>query len=345
MDINKLMRTMYMGTGEQKRESIYDVIARSIMEMDIPEEEKNQRIAKLMSTKKLHVNILLAGATGSGKSSTINAMFNTEVAEVGVGVDPETDSIECYHLDNLSIWDTPGLGEGEKEDLKHMKMIEQKLEETDVNGDPLIDLVLVVLDASSKDLGTSYRLINEVIIPHMHERAYSQILIGLNQADVAMKGKHWDAERNAPDAILQEFLQEKADSVQRRIFAETELSIRPVIYCAGYKEAGMEQCKPYNLTKLLYMIVKSIPANKRLLVADNINDDGDNWEYDDRKGDYKEAVQKSFFESIGISIGECAEAGAEIGEAVLGVPGKGIGLVVGGVVGAVTGFFKAIFNG
>ena len=343
--MNTNERIFYMGTGEQKRESIYDVIARSIMEMDIPEEEKNQRIASLMSTKKLHVNILLAGATGSGKSSTINAMFNTEVAEVGVGVDPETDSIECYHLDNLTIWDTPGLGDGEKEDLKYTQMIEQKLEEKDKDGNPLIDLVMVVLDASSKDLGTSYKLINDVIIPHMHERAHSQILIGLNQADVAMKGKHWDAERNAPDPVLQEYLLEKADSVQRRIHTTTGLFLKPVIYCAGYKESGMEQCKPYNLTKLLYMIVRSIPADKRLLVADNINDDGDNWEYDDREGDYKEAVQKSFFESIGISIGESAEAGAEIGEAVFGVPGKGIGFVVGGVVGAVTGFFKAIFNG
>ena len=339
------MKTMYMGTGEQKRESIYDIIARSIMEMDLPEEEKNQRIAKLMSTKKLHVNILLAGATGSGKSSTINAMFNTEVAEVGVGVDPETDSIECYQLDNLTIWDTPGLGDGKMEDIKYTQMIERKLDEKDANGKPLIDLVLIVLDASSKDLGTSYRLINEVIIPHMHERAHSQILIGLNQADVAMKGKHWNAERNTPDVVLQEYLQEKADFVQRRIHSTTGLFLKPVIYCAGYKEEGMEQCKPYNLTKLLYMIVKSIPADKRLLMADNFNDNEDNWEYDDHEDDYKTEVRKSFLESIGVSISEGTDAGSIFGEALLGIPGKGVGFVFGGLIGAVTGFFKAIFHG
>lgn len=30
---------------------------------------------------------MITGATGSGKSSTINALFNTEVAKVGVGVE------------------------------------------------------------------------------------------------------------------------------------------------------------------------------------------------------------------------------------------------------------------
>ena len=39
---------------------------------------------------------MITGATGSGKSSTINALFNMEVAKVGVGVNPETmDSDFC----------------------------------------------------------------------------------------------------------------------------------------------------------------------------------------------------------------------------------------------------------
>ena len=54
-----------------------------------------------------NVNLLLVGATGSGKSSTINAMFNMQVAKVGVGVDPETACIEKYELGGLTIWDTP----------------------------------------------------------------------------------------------------------------------------------------------------------------------------------------------------------------------------------------------
>lgn len=331
--------------GEYRQESIYDVIADSIRETDIPEEEKDYRIGKLMNTRMLKLNILLAGAAGSGKSSTINAMFNTEVAEVGVGVNPETYAVSCYHLDNLTIWDTPGFGDGAEEDTRYSEMIAQKLDEKDANGEPLIDIVLVVLDASSKDLGTSYQLINDVIIPHMKGRE-RQILIGLNQADMAMKGKHWDVERNAPDEILMDYLQKEAVSVGDRICSSTHLYslARPVIYCAGYKEEGMEQCKPYNLTKLLYEIVRSIPAEKRILVADTIRADKDNWEHDDCEKDYKEEIKKSFIESVRESIGEGAEGLSWLGEHLLGIPGKGIGLILGGIAGGVFGFFTAIFD-
>ena len=43
-----------------------------------------------------------------------------QVAEVGVGVDPETSNITSYTLDNLTIWDTPGLGDGIENDKGKM---------------------------------------------------------------------------------------------------------------------------------------------------------------------------------------------------------------------------------
>ena len=61
---------------------------------------------------------MLVGSTGSGKSSTINALFNMDIAKVGVGVDPETTDIAKFELDNLIIWDTPGLGDGIDSDKK-----------------------------------------------------------------------------------------------------------------------------------------------------------------------------------------------------------------------------------
>ena len=328
---------------EEKR-SIYELLEEDIMGSDMSLSEKNERLSRLIKMREKKVNIMLVGSTGSGKSSTINALFNMQVAKVGVGVDPETNDITSYTLENLTIWDTPGLGDGIENDRAYNELITGKLSELDASGAPLIDLVLVVLDASTKDLGTSYDLINNVIIPCLGDDKVGRILVGLNQADVAMKGKHWDVEKNVPDEILTEYLKKKVVSVQQRIFEGTGLSVRPVYYCAGYKEEGGEQCKPYNLTKLLYYIIKSIPKDKRLAFADHINADKDMWLYDDEEEDYKGKVKKGFLESIGDCMEEGAETGAEIGGRVLGVPGKAIGFVIGGAVGVIKGFFEGIFG-
>lgn len=328
----------------EERMSIYELLEEDIRNSEFSLTEKNERLSWLIKMREKKVNIMLVGSTGSGKSSTINALFNMDVAEVGVGVDPETNSITSYVLDNLTIWDTPGLGDGVEKDEAYQDMLIEKLSELDENGAPLIDLVLVVLDASSKDLGTSYDLINNVIVPCLEQDKEGRILIGINQADIAMKGKHWDAEENMPDEVLLDFLKQKADSVQQRIYEGTGLSIRPVYYCAGYKEADGEQCKSYNLTKLLYYIVKSIPKEKRLALADNINMDEDMWLYDDEEQDYKTSTNNRFFETIGFRMEIGADNGADIGGRILGVPGMIVGYFVGGACGAVKGFFESVLD-
>ncbi len=324
--------------------SIYELLEEEIMGLDISDGEKAKRLSRLIKVRNQRVNIMLVGSTGAGKSSTVNALFNMDVAKVGVGVDPETSIIEKFELDNLIIWDTPGLGDGIKSDERISRAILEKLNELDEEGHPLIDLVVVILDSSSKDLGTSYELINNVLIPALGEDASKRILVALNQADVAMKGTHWNSEENAPDTVLKEFLKNKADSVQNRIEEATGLSIRPLYYCAGFKEEGGEQHKPYNLTKLLYYIIKAVPKEKRLALADNINDEEDNWLHDDSEKDYRKSIESSFGETVWDCITDGVDTGIEIGGDVLGIPGKIVGAAVGAAVGAVKGLVVAIFD-
>lgn len=330
------------------KKSIYVLLEEDIMASDLSMPEKNERLSRLIKVRDKKVNIILVGATGSGKSSTVNALFNMDVAKVGVGVNPETDLITSYELENLTIWDTPGLGDGVKNDEAYNKMLVDKLSELDKNGDPLIDLVLVILDASSKDLGTSYDLINNVIIPCLGEDKENRVIVGLNQADVAMKGKHWNSEKNEPDEVLLDFLKKKAESVQERIKEGTGLNIKPVFYCAGYKEDGEDQCKPYNLTKLLYYIINSIPREKRIALAENINTDKDNWLFDDEEKEYKDVIKSSIWDSIKtyvwLETDLCSGTGADIGEKILGFPGKAVGFIIGGACGAIKGFFEGLFG-
>ena len=75
------------------------------------------------------------GATGVGKSSTINAIFNMDVAKVGDRTDPETASIQKYELDNMVLWDTPGLGDNPEKDRQYAVEIAGLLKRKDENGE------------------------------------------------------------------------------------------------------------------------------------------------------------------------------------------------------------------
>lgn len=332
------------GAVFMKKTSVYELLENEIMNSDMSEAEKNKKLSKLLKARGQKINLMLVGATGSGKSSTINSLFNTSVAKVGVGVAPETANIECYQLENLTIWDSPGLGDGLENDKQYSLEIVNKLSETDENGVPVIDLVLVVVDASSKDMGTTYDLINNVLLPSVTPENKERIIIAVNQADMAMKGNHWDAENNCPDDVLNDFLNEKCRSIRDRIKEATGYKFKVMYYCAGYTEDDGNQRPAYNLTKLLYQIVLSLPTEKRIAIAENLNDNENMWKYDDSEEDYIGGISRGFGETLWDSITDYAEKGVVYGGAVLGMPGAIAGSVLCGVAGAVVGVFKGLFK-
>lgn len=90
--------------------NIFKEIERSVMNEQMEETTRQKLLGNLLRMKDQKINLMVTGATGVGKSSTINALFGEEVAKVGTSVNPETMGIDKYKLDNLVIWDTPGLG-------------------------------------------------------------------------------------------------------------------------------------------------------------------------------------------------------------------------------------------
>lgn len=202
------------------------------------------------------IDIMVAGVTGAGKSTTINSLFHKEVAKVGNGVAPETMKLGNYKLnDAFRIWDTPGLGDGIAEDQVHKKRIMSLLcrsFQLDGNDYGFIDMVLVIIEGANRDMGTTYNLLNEVIVPNIQGE---RILVAINQADVAMKGRHWNRGTMEPDFELMEFLENQAYSIQRRVKETTGVSIpKPVYYSAEYG---------YNVKAVLDFIIDNMPNKKR----------------------------------------------------------------------------------
>nr|WP_314741675.1 GTPase [uncultured Haemophilus sp.] len=273
---------------------------------DVDKAKVLQNAATLRDTK---VNILITGATGAGKSSTINALFGMNKAKVGMGSTPETMDIKKFELGNITLWDSPGLGDGKEADNRHSKGISSKLLEKDSNGNLLIDLVLVILDGSSRDLGTSYQLIQSVIIPNLGEDK-KRLLIAINQADQAMKGRYWDYDKNEPLPPLVSFLNEKVESTRKRILEATGIDVTPIYYSAGYQDEYDFQ-KLYNLSKLLAFILRHTKEEKRSVFATEINQTKEMWEHDEDLRKHQNEIRESFIGSaikaIGKGVGKAAE--------------------------------------
>lgn len=265
-------------------------------DVTLTETAKAQVIRNLAKLKDTKVNILITGATGCGKSSTINALFNSDKAKVGQGVDPETMSITKYEYDNIVLFDSPGLGDGKEADIAHSKNIISKLYEKDGNGEMLIDLVLVILEGGSRDLGTSFELINSVIIPNLGKDK-KRLLVAINQADMAMKGRNWNHAINAPEPELVQFLDEKVSSTRKRIKEATNVNVEPIYYVAGYKDGDKAQ-NPYNLSKLLLNILQHTKAEKRAVFAQDLNNDKKMWADDDKFKDYREETRSTLWDSV-----------------------------------------------
>lgn len=345
------------GAIKDNMDAICEMLESEIIKGDSDEETKKDLLKKLRKFCNTQTNIMLVGATGCGKSSTINALFGCKgqetgeidlsecinYAKVGTKSDPETKDIEKFTLGNLILWDTPGLGDSTEMDEHHKTLIQDLLKEKDKEGNALIDLVLVILDGSTRDLGTSYKILNDVIIPELGEDT-GRILVALNQADIAMKtGRHWDYEKNEPDEVLVKFLEEKVESIKERIKTDSGLEIEPVYYCAGYKESKGDVVYPYNLSKLLYYILSAMPSHKRVAVMESVAADAENYEHNDDDMDYGEAVKSSFMESIDPFISEGVDTGADIGGAILGIPGAIVGAFIGGAVGCIRSILDEIF--
>jgi len=158
-----------------------------------------------------------------------------------------------------------------------------------------------------------------------------RILIAINQCDIAMKGENWLEDK--PNEKLEEFLNQKVDSVKRRVFDSTGVNIEPIYYSAK---------KHYNMSKLLSFIVKYTPERKRVVYLEKINQDREIWRKNDELRNYGEEVRKDLSQSILGGVFEGAKIGGIIG-LKFGPVGSIVGSIIGGLIGGITSFLGGLF--
>ncbi|MCI5968123.1 GTPase family protein [Helicobacter sp.] len=249
-----------------KDETEWRDILKTFYEMrDKTESQQRELMKILLDDIDMPLGLLIIGGTGVGKSSTINALYGENKAKVGLHANPETQEIKEFKISkNITLYDSPGLGEGSEKDKQHMSKINALLQEKDSDGYAKISLALVVIDASVKGLSQEYATITYLLKMLGDTK---RILIGLNKCDCALSERFFDRENNMPGKEQEQFLQEKVADLQMRIQRDTGLRLNTddiVWYSAGFYD-GSKQDKPYNIAALEKLILDKLPKHKRVV--------------------------------------------------------------------------------
>jgi uncharacterized protein len=212
---------------------------------------------------------------------------------------------------NLTIWDSPGLGDGEK-DEQHIAKIRAKCREKDENGRGLIDLGLVIIDgAVARDLESTYK-VADVLVDELckGEKSQARVVVAINKCDIASNNPaaKFNHEQNEPSEALKAELETKMQDFKDRFAENKRAKFSIMYYAAGYyDEASGKQYPPYNLAKLLNFITKSAPSKKRFLLGDKVSTKEKNFRANEKGKEWQKETEKSWFDSVVETISEGIE--------------------------------------
>ncbi len=239
------------------------------------------------------LNILFAGPSGVGKSATIKALFETEMFETSGTEDEGT--IVRFSSGELVLWDFTGY---RSEDTQSAMQLAATLSEYDETGNPLIDLVVVVLDAAQQNLNDGYQLINNVIAPALGESAEQRMLVMLNKVDSANHSYEWTYVEESRSPEVEIWPESTASLLRHCLLRDAELEITPVSYAAEFSRKG-DTMRPYNLLKVMNEIVTRLPDEKRITLFDApLNQRALNWCDSDNRRNYLAQLENKLFDLV-----------------------------------------------
>ena len=135
------------------------------------QEELNKKLDRIANEDLPTANIIVAGITGTGKSTLINAVFGSELAKTGSG-QPVTEHIDEYTNNDIPIhiWDTVGLELDSEKTAKSIASIKEtiaKKASTDDQFDRVHAIWYCINSGSNRYQGTELEFIKELYSTHL----------------------------------------------------------------------------------------------------------------------------------------------------------------------------------
>ena len=202
-----------------------------------------------IDSKPLKLGVI--GTSGVGKSSTINALFGSdleishtvactkEFKTVPIDVDLSIAADKKKAL--LHVVDAPGLGESLDTDPLYLSRYREEL--------PSCDGVLWLLAARNRGLALDQQYVNELY------DYCPNVIFGINQVDT-VDPLDWESRLNLPSEVQLKYIKEIEKDRKEKIGSVVQDEVQICSFSAR---------KKYNLSILFSMFIDSLPTERRAL--------------------------------------------------------------------------------
>lgn len=192
------------------------------------------------------------GVSGTGKSSTINAMFETDLAishtkactkqfkATGMRLKIR-DGVAKDEKVSLVIIDAPGLGEDIRMDPIYIEQYHERL--------PDCDVILWVLAARNRAVCLDQMYLKEFA------KYRDRIVFGVNQVDI-VHPMNWNTRINLPSVEMERNIEDIVQDRTERLGDALGAVPKLLAFSAG---------KGYNLEQLFGALISAIPENRRFI--------------------------------------------------------------------------------
>lgn len=248
--------------------------------MDIPAEQKAEKLRMLEADMAVPVKIIGVGQTGVGKTELLKSIFRISADDIAAYLKFKGQAADYDHLETGSVrsvtksffsftvhnpegfcvqfTDGPGLGEsGDKE----IECIDNWIREI-----PKHDLLYWVLDASSRDIAHIQKNM-KLILDATGFR--NRLVVVLNKVDqillpleMELRGVvGWDVDLNRPTKALETLINQRTDDIIEKLTKYIEIDRRQIVVCSARRR--------WNHAKVLDKMLEYLPENKRLKASRN----------------------------------------------------------------------------
>ena len=274
----------------------------------LPSEAKNKFKNGLNKAFDYEPKVAIFGKTGVGKSSLTNALFGKDACPVhDVEACTRNPQEVFMQLDGnskgIKLLDVPGIGENSERDKEYFRLYAEILKDA--------DMVLWVLKGDDRTFSADEDFYKTCMKQYMDKG--KPFVVAVNQVDKIEPFREWDIEKCVPGSIQEGNIAKKIIYVAKQF---GNLPVSQVIPVSANER--------YNLEKLTLTLVDKLPANKKFITINNMD------EKIQERDEIKEEKANAFIEVVNeiIDILPISQSMKTAGKAVVSLVSKGVDAVV-----------------